>query len=73
MNLLLPFVAPVFTLVGLFAAWIYYSNRVQWPQKPLADGRLYRCSSCGHVYVEARDVPMARCPKCDHLNEAVRR
>ena len=73
MNLALTFLVPVFTLVGLIGAWIYYGQRVQWPEKPLAEGRLYRCSACGHVYVESRDVPMARCPKCDRFNESVRR
>jgi len=69
-----PFVVPaVFALVGIFAAWIYYSSRRSWRADPLAEGRLYRCSACGHVYEEARDVPMSRCPRCDHFNEAVRR
>ena len=35
--------------------------------------RLYRCQVCRHVYEDARDVPLARCPRCGCLNEAVRR
>ena len=72
-GLLLPFYVPVFALVGLFIAWIYYTARTRWTRQPFDGGRLYRCSTCGHVYVEARDLPMARCPECNHLNESVRR
>ncbi len=35
--------------------------------------RLYRCTGCGHVYTDRRDVPLAGCPRCETLNEAVRR
>ena len=72
-DLSLPFIVPVFSLVGFFAAWLYYQTRVSWPKKSMAEDRLYRCTTCQHVYVESRDVPMARCPKCDRFNEAVRR
>ena len=63
----------VLTLVVLFIAWVYYSNRKSWPGQPIEQGRIYRCSACGHVYVEGRDVPMSRCPRCDTFNEAIRR
>jgi uncharacterized C2H2 Zn-finger protein len=33
---------------------------------------IYECSACGHVYAFARSRPMDRCPRCGHLNEAVR-
>ncbi|MDH3346061.1 MAG: hypothetical protein OEL75_02640 [Kiritimatiellaceae bacterium] len=33
---------------------------------------IYECAECGHVYAFARNRPMDRCPRCDHLNEAVR-
>lgn len=59
----------VFALVTLFIAWIYYASRNRWTDKPLHDGRLYRCATCGRVYVEPRQVPMARCPHCARLNE----
>ena len=68
--LLLPL---VFALVAIFGAWVYYESRHVWPEKPLAEGRLYRCAACGHVHVEARDVPVSRCPRCDRLNDAIRR
>lgn len=33
---------------------------------------IYECANCGHVYAFARNRPMDRCPRCDHLNDAVR-
>jgi hypothetical protein len=68
------FLAPlVFNLVALLGAWIYYTSRTSWPGQPIEQGKIYRCSSCSHVYVGARDVPMSRCPTCGTFNEAVKR
>ena len=33
---------------------------------------IYECAECGHVYAFARNRPMDRCPRCNHLNDAVR-
>jgi len=33
---------------------------------------IYECAQCGHTYAIARNRPMDRCPRCGHLNEAVR-
>ena len=33
---------------------------------------IYSCAGCGHVYAFARNRPMDRCPRCGHLNDAVR-
>ncbi|MEA2068273.1 MAG: hypothetical protein U9P12_03635 [Verrucomicrobiota bacterium] len=33
---------------------------------------IYECAACRHVYAFARSRPMDRCPRCGHLNEAVR-
>ena len=33
---------------------------------------IYQCDECGHVYTFARNRPMDRCPRCGHLNDAVR-
>ena len=33
---------------------------------------IYECAECGHVYAFARNRPMDRCPRCSHLNDAVR-
>ncbi len=63
-------VPPVFALVAILAAWLYYAAREEKTRKSYDPGRLYRCVNCGRLYVEPRQVPMARCPHCDHLNEA---
>ena len=70
---LLIFLPFLFTLVLLFAAALYYAARRTAPVVRAARTRIYRCTVCGHVYVDARDVPLARCPKCSCLNEAVKR
>jgi hypothetical protein len=68
------FVLPlVFALVGLFACWVYYGARRNARHARAVHTRIYRCSVCQHVYVDARDVPLARCPRCGCLNEAVKR
>lgn len=55
---------------------------VLWIQHMVRDGMLrrrprrnaiYRCESCGHVYDDSRNVPLATCRRCGTLNEAVRR
>jgi len=33
---------------------------------------IYECDECGHVYAFARSRPMDCCPRCGHLNDAVR-
>ena len=69
-----PFVSVLgFNLLALLLAWLYYANRTLWPRNRRATGRIYRCAQCAHVYVDARDVPMSRCPQCDRFNEAIRR
>ena len=63
----------VFNLVVIFLAWVYYANRQSWSDAPNEQGRIYRCQSCGQVYVEGRNRPLLRCPRCGKMNEAVRR
>jgi len=63
----------VFALVVLFVAGLYYAARFHAPRIKTSRARIYRCSVCRHVYVDARDVPLARCPRCGCLNEAVKR
>ena len=55
---------------------------VLWIRLMVRDGMLrrrprrnaiYRCESCGHVYDDARNVPLSACRRCGALNEAVRR
>ncbi len=67
------FVIPLFfTLVAVFACGVYYAVR-QPPRVKAGHARIYRCTVCRHVYVDERDVPLARCPRCGCLNEAVKR
>jgi rRNA maturation endonuclease Nob1 len=33
---------------------------------------IYQCAQCGHVYAFTRNRPMDHCPRCGHLNDAVR-
>lgn len=62
-----------FNLLALLLCWLYYAGRLLWPKPMAAPGKIYRCTRCNHVYVDTRDVPMSRCPQCDHFNEAIRR
>jgi len=67
------FVPFLFTLVAVFLCSLYYSARRETPKVKKSRARIYRCAVCEHVYVDSRDVPLARCPRCGCLNEAVRR
>jgi hypothetical protein len=67
--ILIPF---IFTLVGLLACWLYYAFRHPLGEKP-ARVKIYRCQVCEHVYLDQREVPLARCSRCGCLNEAVKR
>ncbi len=59
-------------LVGLFLYWCFYEMTRFASSKPQA-GKVYRCQVCIHVYLDSRDVPLARCTRCGCLNEAVKR
>ncbi len=67
------FIPFLFTLVAVFLASVYYSARRETPKVKGARARIYRCAVCDHVYVDSRDVPLARCSRCGCLNEAVKR
>lgn len=67
------FVTPLFfSLVAIFACWLYYALRQRSPVAPRRS-RIYRCADCGHVYADHRDRPLGRCGKCGAMNEALRR
>ena len=57
----------------VFAATVYYSVRGQWrlPRRRAAPF-IFRCTVCGHVYLDRRNVPMAECDKCGNMNEIVK-
>lgn len=61
----------VFPLAGIGGVALFYAVRAR--HRPSREREsLYVCTVCGHVYASARNRPVARCPRCLHLNEAVR-
>ena len=60
-------------LAAVFAATLYYSvrGRRRMPRRR-ATPFIFRCSVCGHVYMDRRNVPMAECEKCGNMNENVK-
>lgn len=68
--ILVPF---VLTLLVIFGLALYYAAFRPVTSRRRASAKIYRCSACAHVYVFDRDVPLARCPRCACLNEAVKR
>ena len=68
--ILIPF---LLSLVILMGCTMYYSARRTARRVRERRARIYRCEVCKHVYVDDRDVPLARCPRCGCLNEAIRR
>ena len=60
-------------LSAVFAATLYYSVRGhRRMSRHRATPFIFRCSVCGHVYVDRRNVPMAECGKCGAMNENVK-
>ncbi len=75
-SLTLPEWLVFFLIVNLsmvFAATLYYSVR-GYRRMPhhRASPFIFRCSVCGHVYLDHRNVPMAECDKCGNMNENVK-
>lgn len=64
---------PVLTaLWAILVCWGYYLFRAHPPELTTRHNRIYRCQVCEHVYLDAHDVPLARCPRCGVLNESVK-
>ena len=61
-----------FYLTIILSCWLFYILRENAPRLARKRNRIYRCHVCEHVYLDARDVPLARCNRCGSLNEAVR-
>ncbi len=59
-------------LIVILLCWTYYLARENAARLVSKQNRIYRCEICEHVYLDARDVPLARCTRCGNLNEAVR-
>ena len=67
--LLMAFVAFPLLVIGVLAV----SYNLRYKHRPMREREsIYECSNCDHVYAFARNRPMDRCPRCGHLNEAVR-
>lgn len=67
--LLMAFVGFPLTVIGVLA--LFYNYR--YKHRPMRKREsIYECTNCDHVYAFARNRPMDRCPRCGHLNEAVR-
>ena len=62
-----------FNLLIILGWWLLYNLWELRRYTPPARARIYRCAVCKHVYVDARDMPLARCSRCGCLNEAVKR
>ncbi len=57
-------------LVTGILALVYNFRSIHRPMRERES--IYACTECGHVYAFARTRPMDRCPRCSHLNEAMR-
>ena len=58
-------------LLATFGLALFYNFRTLHPTNREKES-IYECAECGHVYAFARNRPMDRCPRCGHLNDAVR-
>lgn len=67
--ILLIFVSVPLLIIGI-SALVYNVRTIHRPMRERES--IYACADCGHVYAFARNRPMDRCPRCGHLNEAVR-
>ena len=68
-GIMVLFVSVPLLFTGVLA--LYYNVRsLHRPSREKES--IYECANCGHVYAFARNRPMDRCPRCDHLNDAVR-
>lgn len=66
------FLFPLCILSGLLLiVWAIYSLRggsIHFRARQIT--RIYRCENCQHPYIDHREVPATRCPRCGALNDA---
>lgn len=67
----LVFVGLAVMLGGIFAAWILSEWRRQRRERRSFE-HVYRCATCGCEFEDSTDESLARCPRCDSLNERYR-
>jgi len=58
-------------LVLLILAWGYRRRGYHDLRKPKA--HIFRCTTCSHIYIDNRQVPISKCARCNTLNEMIRR
>jgi hypothetical protein len=59
-------------MVVLFLlAWIYRHRGYHNLRQPKA--HIFRCTTCRHIYIDNRRVPLSKCARCNTLNEMIRR
>jgi rRNA maturation endonuclease Nob1 len=68
-TILIFFVSVPLLITGILAL-MYSFRSMHRPSRERES--IYECVDCGHVYAFARSRPMDHCPRCGHLNEAVR-
>ena len=57
--------------VLLLLGWFYRKRGYRRPRTLKTN--IFRCTSCKHVYIDTRKVPLSKCPKCNTLNPVIRR
>ena len=57
--------------VLMLLGWSYRKRGYHSPQTLKTN--IFRCTSCKHVYIDTRKVPLSKCPKCNTLNPVIRR
>ena len=60
----------LFQLGGVAVYWIYYRS-LKSNRHVSSVTILFRCTDCRHVYVDDREVPTARCPRCKRINDPI--
>jgi Zn finger protein HypA/HybF involved in hydrogenase expression len=58
-------------IAALFVLSVFYSVRLRL-RRARATPSIFRCTVCGHVYFDRRNVPMSECPKCGSMNEIIK-
>jgi len=61
------------SLALVLAGGAYYARADRPRARRKRRANIYRCAVCRRVYVETRDLPLARCPHCSCMNEVVKR
>jgi rubrerythrin len=66
-------VAYVVLFLGAVAVLALYTEHRQRRFGPTpSQDHIFRCSKCGFVYTDDKDVDRSRCPQCSVLNEAIK-